>query len=698
MESVVLDQALAATLPPEALALMGFVGFMGATVLLTWLVLRSLLLPYADSFAPAEQLLFLRLENTFNGTVLVVLKVPAGTLEALESIYNNVLNNLVTIVAVTVLALGALAVTEYQPQLTMAYLKTRACTIVPFVDDVVLRLINLARLLYDALYAFVNVGAELAWAATSGARYVLKACTSFAALGDIFVAVGHTLEALAQAIGTFLANGGLFDERFVLVPALYELGLGANAALGPLQCLCAALDPLWTFVVALPQLTSLHTLLDCAANVPIRFLQALFTAVTNWAALDWNDLAVELTCTDVAVGLVAEEVAVLATTFLGDLLDLIPLGTGMMDGAGGEGSATVQTRDDKVSLLSSRLHAARLGPPLWDLPPGTNLSDLLGIDGLLRLVSTPWSGALTQPIAAAIALGNMTLNAISHGNVIFETPDGLAYFQVKGIFDRLRAAVDAAAQALLSVIFSDATACALSLYGQAALTYVEGACELFFVVLYAAIFPRWLPGGQSLANCSVHDTCSGANAPVDWTIFNVFPAYYTWEGNALNRTLTMLLDNATCLGAMFGCNTTAEPDCRPDYPFQCALITTHRLAVDLVNMTNAVLFLAPDLARFDASRYHTFMDVAPALLFQRIEDLIDCLVGTCAPSPLFSLSNDRSVKSITYFFGGGGGESTFVHSTKSGSEGLEHGAIVSMQTGAAAEDAVRRQLAAVTAQ
>jgi hypothetical protein len=284
------------------------------------------------------------------------------------------------------------------------------------------------------------------------------------------------------------------------------------------------------------------------------------------------------------------------------------------------------TANTKLSTSSFAVAQGELGAalrgPIWNLPNNSNASDYLGFPVILALLQTPWSHAVTELGAAAIILANMTVNIACNPVVIFDTPEALAYLQFGPVFDRLKAAFDAAAQLL--VIIDPSFPDAVSLLGQAVLTYAEGIVELIVGTIVAIIWPTWSFGEPPPTDCTTIGSC-GYPAPDGWTIFNIYPDYYDWENNALRRALLLLEQDADAIAILLGCNDTtlATDDCT-DLPFQCAIRTAYLLAVETVNQTNSFIFYLPDLVQFD-SALKTFQDLDPARLQELFYLFVECL-------------------------------------------------------------------------
>jgi hypothetical protein len=251
---------------------------------------------------------------------------------------------------------------------------------------------------------------------------------------------------------------------------------------------------------------------------------------------------------------------------------------------------------------------------------------LLGLPRLLQLLLTPWAHAAGEPIAAAIVVANMTINVIFHPTDAFDSVAGQAFFEFREPFDHLRAAV-AAATSLL-ILFEDHLPCWAGDLGQAYLTYIEAILELVRIIIYAIIFPHYVPGPDPPTDCVLNPTACQYPVLDDWTIFNIFPPYYDWEDNALRRTLRLLQDDADCMALTLGCDNVTLPDDNcTDLPFQCALRTSYLMTIEAVNQTLNFIFYLPDLVRFDKmDGFRDFSDLSSKAFFDYANDFVECLV------------------------------------------------------------------------
>jgi hypothetical protein len=527
-----------------------------------------------------------------------------------------------------------------------AIARVQQCDVLPVLNSVVLPIANFLRLLYDAIWPLVSLGENYRAFITTGWYRVLRQCTiaevdPFSVIEQLATAA----EALADAIVTFF-SGDIFADRFLLTDFFTQTGLVANELLPALDCFCEWLNPIWVFATSLPQMQALHSALEAVVNVGIRLAQITLTAITELDAPFWSTAAEEAILLVISLGETAEQAALLALDLLTDLINQIgllaqsdPVGTRALFGlpplVDDDDNAVPPTLSDLMhAAANTKLSQSSFAPPragvgaaverrpIWDIPPDSNVTDYLGFPAILLLMQTPWSHIVTELVAGGIVFANMTANIVSNPIEIFETPEAIAYLQFTAVFDRLRASWDALCQLL--VIIDPALPDAVSLLGQAAITFGDAIIEMIVGTIVAIIWPTWSFGEPPPTDCSTPGSC-GYPAPGDWTIFNIFPDYYDWSNNGLRRTLLLLEADADAVAVLLNCNETtlADDNCTA-LPFQCAVRTAYLFVVEAVNQTNAFILYLPDLAQFDSS-LKTFQDLSPARLQDLLYLFIECL-------------------------------------------------------------------------
>jgi hypothetical protein len=645
--SLVSSSAFAFTVPLEALApLLGIFIVILSLVLAAGLT-RLWFARYKDEFADADTQVIIQLTGFASVSVGALRDYPSTSLGTASSMLSSLfMDQPAALMTLLLFAVAGTVWNRNHNAIASAYVRLQQCDILPIINNTVLKIANFVRLVYDAVWPLVSLGTNYYSFITSGWYKVLTECTIDTVDTDaIFDQLAAAAKSLADAIVTFFA-GDIFNDRFLMTDLLTQIGLFANLLMPVLNCFCTWFDPVWVFATSLPQMQALHSAIEAAVNTGLRAMQIVLNAVTNIDAPFWSTLAAELIILDISGGETLEQALVLALNLLTDLVDQIFL-SAQNDPAGMRALFGLPAAYDEESgellapTLSELFHAAAntklstssfapppgelgaaLRGPIWNLPNNSNASDYLGFPVILVLLQTPWSHTVTELIAAGIILVNMTANIVSNPTAIFETPEALAYLQFGPVFDRFKASFDAAAQLL--VIIDPSFPDAVSLLGQAVLTYAEGVVELIVGTIVAIIWPTWSFGEPPPTDCTTPGSCAYP-APSGWTIFNIYPDYYDWDNNALQRSLLLLEQDADAIAILLGCNdTTLATDNCTDLPFQCAIRTAYLLAVEAVNQTNAFIFYLPDLVQFDSS-LKTFQDLDPARLQELFYLFIECL-------------------------------------------------------------------------
>lgn len=660
LTSLVTSSALAFTVPLEAIApLLGIFILMVGLVLAAGLA-RAWFARYQNEFASDDQMVMIQITGFASVSLSTVRDYPSATANAVASMLQLLTESPAVLFTIIVFFLAGTLWNSKHTAIAAALLRVQQCGVLPIINDIVLPIANFVRLLFDAVWPLVSLGSNYYQFAMSGWYKILKKCaadTIEAHADDLFNQVAVVAHALADAIVTFFA-GDIFTDRILLTNLLTQIGLFANFLLPFGSCFCAWFDPIWVFYTSIPQMQALHTAIDAAVNAVLRLLQIVLNTMTEVEAPFWSTLFEELILLAISAGETVEQAAILVLDLLTDLINQIglvaendPEAVRTLFGLPLKYDENGQVVPPTLSQLyhaagNSKLSAssfatpqrelgAALRGPIWNLPNSTNVTDLLGFPVILALLQTPWSHAGTELVAGALIIVNMTLNIVSNPVAIFSTPTiALSYFQVGPVFDRLKAAWDAASQLL--VIIDPNFPDAVSFLGQALATYWEALAELIIGAIAAIIWPRWSFGEPPPTDCSAPGSC-GYPAD-DWTFFNIFPDYYDWQNNALRRTLVLLNQDADAIAVLLGCNDTtiSDDDCTA-MPFQCAIRTAQLTAVEAVNQTLAFIFYLPDLAQFDYP-LKTFDDLNPARLQELFYLFIECLTTWYA---LFHLEKAR---------------------------------------------------------
>lgn len=577
----------------------------------------------------------------------LVLEQASAVYTALTDFIQNFFDKLRLILFFGALALAALVLLFLHPQLLTAAYTGIHCFTQPFLEVFVLPLVNTARVFYSLIVAFLNAINTIIFAWTRLPFRVVRACTSLGTITAIVRAVagaaGDIIIAVTAWLGTGLFTGGRIE---FLIP-VQELGFTAIEVRAILDCLCRALDPVWDFVIAVPQISALHTTIDCLGNVIPRFVQLILLAVINFEMPRWNNFALELQCTLRGAGDTVEDLVTLALelfygiyTLIRDLFitqsaavrgDLTAVSTAAYSVVASTRPLFVDavTLAAETDLVSFARQWRPLGPRLLN---GIDVIITFGFTVLLRLFSSPYSRILTEPACVLVGIANMTLETVFHPIEAFGSSRGIAYFQLGHLGDSLRVAVDAIAQ--LTIVIDASLPCSFSQILQAIISIPEGVGELFFSFVFHIGYSPWTVGEPSLINCSAVP-CDGlpASRPADWSFLDVFPDYYAWNGSRLRRSYVLLLDGGECTAFLLGCETAAlnnpngttvvDPVCA-EAPAACLARSFNRVAVEALNSTLALIFFLPDLVRFNRD-YLTTRDLPLLQLEAAFSTLVQCV-------------------------------------------------------------------------
>lgn len=401
-------------------------------------------------------------------------------------------------------------------------------------------------------------------------------------LENLSTALSAAVQALADWLGGDIAN-----DPLDLTAALAAIGDAANAATDVLNCFCEALDPVWAFVIALPQIVALQVAINAAVNVGVRILQIPMNALLlGLLAPNLEPLVIEINTAIIAIGDTAQEVALLLLDMILAILDELGLlvatddavaaGLGLSAVAASREAVTpLQRRDALVAAIhgalrttasplavagASNLAAAGLdvATPIWDIPmDGDTLNSTVGLVQLIQLLSMPWSHVITEPMAAWFTAWNQTVALVTHLTTpdcdgVFDSPVGLQWLQTGPIFDRLRNAADAFPSAFVVL---DTNLPAVYAHALRAILYmIQAVPELVPAFLYSLIFPPWVPATPAYTACDACDACpfDRSAAPVGWSIVQVLVYYGNWSESCLVRARDELLLAGDALATVAG--------------------------------------------------------------------------------------------------------------------------------------------------
>lgn len=633
-------------LPTWALGLAGgaFVVFLAGflTTLIALIVYQPRLKKQPDS-----RLFGLSLLTTVTAAANLVQQQGAVVYEAIQNFVDDIVMKIRLIIVFGLIGLGMVVLGFWHPELFTAAYTGVHCYTQPFAEQYVLPIVNTLRILYSFVVAFLNAGVTVVFAWTRLPFRVVRACTSLSTLASLASAgasaVAEIIIAFALWLGTGLFSGG----RIELVGPFQSLGFSVNASRPIADCLCDALGPVWDFILAIPQLNSLHVGLDCTVNIIPRLVQLILLAAVRFETPRFNDLAEEIQCTARSAGDFVEDGIFLGGelfygiyTIIRDLF--ITQAAAVRNALTAASTATfsviAQTRPHVAAALAhpseaSQVQFARQWQPFGDqLLDGLDLFISFGFDTLMRLLGTPYTRIVTEPFCTIVGGVNMTLETIFHPIEAFGSSRGIAYFQVGHLGDNLRTAADALSQ--LTIIVDARLPCSVSQILQTIVSIAESVVELFWGFIFHIAYSPWTVGEPPPINCSVVP-CDGlpGSRPADWSFLDIFPDYYAWNGSRLRRSYYQLLAGGECTAYLFGCETAAlnNPDgtnvtdlvCA-NAPAACLARSFNKVAVEAINTTLALVFLLPDIVRFNRD-YLTARDLPFLELEAAFTSLVECV-------------------------------------------------------------------------
>lgn len=641
------------------------VALLFVTMVLTWLVMRHVWVPYQLNMSLKqfdEGLVIISFQNTAAGAALVTAGQARGTLATARTLIDTLRSNLALLLVALALAAVSIVWWFAHAQLLGAWFFVRQCGTREVLDRLVFPVLNLGRLVYASTVWLANFAAELVRFVLFGWWRLLFACTSLATFGRLVRNIGSALADMALAVAQWLADGLFTDGRIAWAAPVQDLLVAVNDTRPTLDCFCAALEPVWDLAIAVPQSTALPVVAECAVNIPARVLQLLVQLVTTLTVPTTGDLTSELQCMLVGLGDFLEDLVQLVIQFIYDLFVLLgslvasstPVRTALLDvRRTWQAAAPHHVSYGTATRPLVNLSIARPLRPLstlWRLAATTSaaptsvwggwlffqnpaLPVLLGLDVVLRVAAVPWSRIFTEPVAAVWGAMNVTAMAVVHPTAAFADPSGLRYFQFGHVGDRLRTAADALAQ--LTVLLDRNLPCSFSVALQAVASVPDGLLEFFIGLFYSLVFPQWLPGEPSpgvLCAPAGNVSCVYP-APPTWAFTDYFAAYYDWPGSRLRRSLALLHSGEECLAYTLGCNTTApnnnstsaRSNCT-EAPLACLARSVTHLLEETANQTLALVLYTGDLFQFSGSK-HVFADLAWERWRDAWSDVVRCLAA-----------------------------------------------------------------------
>jgi len=659
--------------------------------------------PARSSPFKGEPLILINLQTFVFAAGAAAVTYVGNIVDAAKDTFTVFFTEFFLIAGLILLAIFLLAFINAHDILLEVFFEVWQCRVRPLLDELVLPLLSVGRVLFALVWPFVNMVRDITRALTTGNYRIVIACTSTDVVADIFTTIVQAIEVFVIEVVDFIINGLLYNGRFDLLPTLVLVGSAINQTRDVADCYCEAIQPIWDLVYSIITLPSLYSTIDCAFNTVVRWAQipinSIFRfefpntamladeatcAITSYGEL-WEDLVVGVIeffyalfslLSDLIMALTVEQRApvfarVAAMHALADERLYIPTALRMLrntpgavphralslvalsaadasirtgisaedglfafpglvsDEALSNAFVTIESVNGTLHRVPASVVATAVGPlTIWSFLAALGYLATLGYEALLRLANTPWTRIVTVYPLTIISVINITINSAFNAGEVFDSPEGIAYWQIGFIGDYTRGAVDAVIQLLAFI--SASIPCSFSKPVQALLSIPELVVELLIGAVYTWIFPPWTVGVPPPVDCNLV-TC-GSPAPSGWSPLDVVPDYYSWDTSRLRRNLNLLLEGGECTAFLFGCNTTADnnpstnitSNCT-DTPLACSARSFNRIVTELVNNTVAFIFYIPDLVRFTSPGYKTAADIPVERLQLALYDFIFCI-------------------------------------------------------------------------
>lgn len=378
-------------------------GALGFCVLVgVWFVVTSLYAPVMGVNSHRRFVIELLLWNMLTTFLAALWLLPSMLLGGVLQVLQGVRSNAVPIVLLSGVAVGAMLWLNYHDTLVRGYVVVRQCYTRQVVDFFLLPLLNLIRVIYNALIPFVNFFVNMVAAVEFVPPLTLFKCATQSELLNMMAYFLNIPYAFLLDLAAWLQGDFLVDP-FTILGTLDAIGLWVDSMVAPLDCFCASLGWLAEAFATFFRLPSLHSFVNCLFNIFIRIIQIPINTIRlEPHRPQFNETALEACCALAAAG---------------------------------------DTAEDTLFLLAQTF---------WALfTSGSPLPDPLAL-----LLSTQWAQTVTSPLCGVVIFANMTLTAIVHYDALTETDGtGIAYLQFGLVSDAFKAGVEAFGQ--LFVLFNN---------------------------------------------------------------------------------------------------------------------------------------------------------------------------------------------------------------------------------------------------
>lgn len=586
---------------------------MGLAVILYGLALLGLYLILIGTYAPLRES-----KDGGGGSAVIIVYIPAfGQLGAIVGLIKEAWQELLRIldallspeiIRLVIAAIG-LAVSilfiQYHDVVQQGLYEIDMCYVYD-VRALLFELVNAARFLGSMVVFPWNLYWNLQGSILLIVRRTITTCATENGpelVSNVIEHTGDALGALLSSLGTFLSSPTIIDDRIDMLPFMAKVAQIVFDFNIVFNCVCDYFSFIWTGALQLPAQLSLHYTVDYAVNAAVRLIQALFIMIRDLEVFQIERAIIELQGADLSVGDFAEDVALFLITTLVDLVNLI---TASLPAAT---SSSMATATMMTPTVSATLQTAML-PEFGAASTAFNLSDVLGLQYLVRIGEAPWSRVITEPAAGALALVNNTwglTKLITRGCLCM---DDIQYFQMGYIFDY----VDNGGYALgkVAATFDD------KLYLPVAhlVVIAANAVQIVLEVLINGVFVNvYTPSPDNNPFAYLVDYCNA-----------------TTEVTTPRENYRVLYNHSAAIAELLGCDPLVEPfplttkraTCLPQAPVAAAVMALYRALAEFVDFMTKLLCYISELIQFDPD-VTTFKDLSFDSFFWQIIILGDAL-------------------------------------------------------------------------
>lgn len=372
-----------------ALFVMGVISI--GVLLIVWYFLVSFYLPFTDDGSNTMFITYAvwQMSSVAGEGPGIIL---SSTIDASLEVVSFLRVNMVTLLLFGLVSVGAFLWLEYHDSAIKAYLVFRQCGTRPLVDNLLLPILNIVRILFNVGIQFVNFGASLIGFGEYGVPVILLECTASSfSLTQFFGYVGSFLRAVFDDFLTWIKDRPFVNDWSIL-NGLRAFARIFAAFIPALDCFCRALRFVWVYFATLVAMPSLHAALNFAWMTFINFFQIPLQVLVNAENRkpDFTKITVHACASVESAGTFIEEAVFLSLETLYGLITQTP-----------------------------------------KLPAGIGSA-----------LSIPYTSLITHPVCGLFKLVNMTFNVTLNIDTVFSSNcTGIKYFQFGHVFDEIEVAL-----------------------------------------------------------------------------------------------------------------------------------------------------------------------------------------------------------------------------------------------------------------